>query len=739
MVMHRDHFLTCRIDGCKTSDIIYTHPIMNDDESYGGAMRQKQSSDALTDATLSRGIKPMQIHQKKFIKAFMRSTYRGSIAIHSPGSGKTLMAMGAAKCYLAEYPDSRVIFVAPASLIGAHEIQLREYEKLLPGGRVPSMSKFSFYTYAGFSNAIKAEKLKMCEGALVICDEAQVLKGAETQIFADISACAGLATKVILLSATPITNTDADLMNIMTVANGSLALDPHTMDAILNNDTLMRAFFGCQLSWYTGDPKKMAAYFPKKETRVVPIIMNDAALKTYSTLEGGETSRAIEGIFSLSGETTDTDLQSFFNGLRRISSGSAQKIDFMIDFIKHVNADRVSAPLGITRAVLDSHTNKFVIFTHFKDHGSAKIIAALNKAGIKYGIIDGSVLKPARAKIEADYVAGRITVILISAAGSTGLNLFETGYIFLMEPSWNNSEVYQVEARGVRYLGHAKLPKKKQNVLIMKLMLIKPREKRDFEKIITDCRRYQYDKSGSAGCHEKTCDSPPSIDIKMYVDSNRKQDAINARLAMLEKKVPSLETCGESKRPNITNFDEMRVYNRISSKIANVPVGVKSTGSYYVPGRKIPEPDENRISFNDSLLKEIISGSGIMRISNDTAVLVAGSTDLLVNTIAQANSKSFPHIMDPRATLAKKYRICIINWAINFATGSNVNISDSLVIRVLKQVNTVCDLLIVVARENKRVVIKNTLIGRTFSEASYNSEFDKIAHGGGAGIVVIAC
>ncbi len=692
----------------------------------------------LVDKCLARSLKPMQPHQKKFIKAFMRSTRRGTIAIHSPGSGKTLMAMGAAKCYLAEYPDSRVIFVAPASLIGAHEIQLQEYEKKLPGGRVPGATKFLFFTYAGFSKAIRSGELKMCEGALVICDEAQALKGAETQIFEDIRACAGLSTKVILLSATPITNQDSDIMNLMTVASGGPVLDHHTMSAILDNDKLMRAFFGCQLSWYTSDPKKMAPYFPKKEVRVIPIVMDSGTLKTYETLENDKTSRAIEGIFSLSGETADTDLQSFFNGLRRISSSSAQKIEFIIDFIRHVQMHKTSSPLGITKQILDSHTDKFIIFTHFEEHGSAKIIAALKKAKIPYGIIDGGVSKPARAKIEADYVAGRISVILISAAGSTGLNLFETGFIFLMEPSWNNSEVQQVEARGIRYLGHAKLPKAKQNVLIIKLMLIKPGENRDFAKIIADRRGYQYDKLGVRGCKAESCKSRPSIDIKMYVDSNRKQAAIDARLAGMASKIPSLETCGESKKMNVADFNEMRVYNRTSSKIASTPTGVRSSGSYYSAGRPWPEPEEERISFNDSMLKEIISGAGISRVTNDSAILLAGSSELLADAIADANSHIFPHIMDENRALSKKFRIGIANWGINFATGGTVGYTPRLRKNVLKQMNAHCDLVLVIAREEDRTAIKDELEGRTFAEASYKSEFDRIVNGASGGIVVIA-
>jgi superfamily II DNA or RNA helicase len=702
---------------------------MHDDNVSGGHGKGQVAKDFAIDKCLARSLKPLQPHQKQFIKAFMRSTRRGTIAIHSPGSGKTLMAMGAAKCYLNEYPDSRVIIVAPASLIGAHEKQLADFEKKLPGGRVPGASKFSFYTYSGFSRAIHAGEIRMCEGALVICDEAQALKGAETQIFEDIRACAGLSTKVILLSATPITNVDDDLMNLMTVASGGPVLDTYTMNEILGNDQLMRAFFGCQLSWYTSDPKKMAPYFPRKETRIVPIVMDSATLRTYETLENDKTSRAIEGIFSLSGESADTDLQSFFNGLRRISSSSAQKIEFIIDYIQHVKARKTSAHLGITKQSLEKHTDKFIIFTHFKDHGSAKIIVALKKAEIGYGVIDGSVPKSQRARIEADYVAGKISVILISAAGSTGLNLFETGYIFLMEPSWNNSEVQQVEARGVRYLGHAKLPKSKQNVLVIKLLLIKPAESRDFAKIIADTR-----------VHYNTALDKPSIDIKMFVDSNRKQAAIDARLAMIKGKVPSIERCAQAK-VDIKSFEEMRVFHRTSAHIASVPTGIKTHGSYYAAGRRVERSEDARVSFNDDMLKEIVSGSGVLRLKDDTAILLAGSTEIVRDVLMDANSHVFPHEFDPKVTLNKRYRIGIINFGINFATGGHVPCVPRIRKNVLKQMNEHCDLLLIVIRDADwdRTEIEDELVGRTFSEARYRSDFDKIVAGRHNGITVIAC
>lgn len=688
----------------------------------------RRDVDVLVDATLSRSVKLLQPHQKQFIKAFMRSHERASIAIHSPGSGKTLMAMGAAKCYLAEYPDSRVIFVAPTSLITAHEAQLAAYERKLPGGRIPKRDQYSFYTYTSFANAIQSGELKMCNGALIICDEAQALKGAETQIFSAVHACSAMSKKVIFLSATPITNTDSDLINLMIAATGGPIIDSRTMDAILNNDQLMRAFFGCRLSWYKSDPKKMAGFFPKKETRLVPIAMDATTERTYESLENNKINRAIEGIFSLSGESSDTDLQSFFNGLRRISSSSSQKIEYMVDYILHVRDRRTNARLGITRMSLDSHTDKFIIFTHFAEHGSAKIIAALKRAGISYGIIDGSVSKAGRAKIEKDYVSGKIQVILISAAGSTGLNLFETGYIFLVEPSWNNSEVEQVEARGIRYLGHSRLPKAKQNILIMKLMLIKSNEMRDFEKIVAD-KSIKYDRRAKT----------PSIDIKMFVDSNRKQAAIDARLKMLESKVPSIEACGDRKI-TIGDFNEMRMYRRISAKIAAVPMGVRSSGSYYAPGKYRPQSEDDRISFNDSMMREIISGAGISRLSAPTAILMAGDLDILSDAINSSNTRAVPWEFNPNDILTRKFRLGIINWGINFATGSHVAPVNARVKKLtLSTFNNHCDLLIIIVPEGSRSEIHDLLTGRTFSEAMYKSEFDRIINGRDSGITIIAC
>ncbi len=57
-----------------------------------------------------------------------------------------------------------------------------------------------------------------------------------------------------------------------------------------------------------------------------------------------------------------------------------------------------------------------------------------------------------------------ISLLLISKSGAEGLNLYRVRHIHIMEPFWNYARIEQIIARGVRYLSHASLDKKDQNV-----------------------------------------------------------------------------------------------------------------------------------------------------------------------------------------------------------------------------------------------------------------------------------
>ena len=53
-----------------------------------------------------------------------------------------------------------------------------------------------------------------------------------------------------------------------------------------------------------------------------------------------------------------------------------------------------------------------------------------------------------------------------------------------MESSWNLNFVEQIIGRGVRYKSHESLPEKKRTVTVYKLILVKPDEYKNINKIL---------------------------------------------------------------------------------------------------------------------------------------------------------------------------------------------------------------------------------------------------------------
>jgi len=632
---------------------------------------------------ITRGSKSLQPHQKRFVQSFIKSKQRGALAIHGAGSGKTLLAVTTSKCYLDKYPDHQVIVITPASLLAGFKKELNSYEPTHPKG-------YRYYTYTGF-----VSDPCNCQDSLIIIDEAQSLKNAESAAFKTVMDCAKDANKVLLLSATPIINSPYDLEPLMSIIHGKSPTDVATFNEILNNKRLSEVYFGCRLSFFENDPVRTKKYFPTTKEMYVPIVMNAETLSLYHNLEKDKSTKQIANIFDLGDD--DKDLQSFFNGLRRVSSSSKQKIDYMIRFIKQVTiVRRPNAKLGLTQKILSTHNDKFIIFTHFKTHGSNLIIKELKSGGVPFGFIDGSVPKSKREKVVEQYVAGDIKVILISAAGATGLNLLETGYMFLVEPSWNESEVIQVMARANRYLSHANLPKVKRNVLIMKLLTIKPHESRNFNELITD------------QIHYEDYETSPSIDVKMVVDSNRKQQVIIKHLAFLESKVPSLEKCKlKPKELDIRGLYEMKKLDSIP-RLSRSELDLLTTR----PGESLAKPQSNSHRTlkkltnrnNSSLVDNIISFAGVGELKRRTTILFNVTSHVLVHRFLDDSSNVFAHVMIDRLTdwsakavrtlprtrvvsVTTRYMIGVFNGYIDFETNTVNKMSNAAAHRLIKKMH----------------------------------------------------
>ena len=510
--------------------------------------------------------KPLQDHQRRFIRAFVDGPQKGALAIHGVGSGKTLTAVGSAEYFLQKNPSSKVFVITPASLLEGFKKELFGYDPA-----IEKDPRYQYFTFDGYSNAVKKKNKDVdCRDAMLIIDEGQNLRTTITRktetsvddetgeitstnvissgrkVYDILQNCALKAKKILILSATPLVNKPDDIENLMAMINQHEPLDKKSwpFEKIWKNPELAQKYFGCRLSFFDPDLAMRDKFFPKSETVYVPIVMDAKTLRNYEAIENNALEKVTDDELrdSLSGAKK---LESFYNGVRRASNSAggqqSQKVNFIVEWVKGVLSQTPNANIGLTDAILKSHTDKVVIFTHFLDAGSRLISARLKADSIPFVEINGSMSKSSRAKAVEAYVKGTVKVIFISKAGAEGLNLLETGYIIITEPSWNMTEIEQIKGRGIRFKSHMNVPPEKQNVMVLMLFLIKPDEVGEkFNAIVSPA---SYDKLIEDRTSQRT--SGLSIDLRIYALAMEKQHFIELVMKKL-RAVESLENCTQS-------------------------------------------------------------------------------------------------------------------------------------------------------------------------------------------------
>ena len=105
-----------------------------------------------------------------------------------------------------------------------------------------------------------------------------------------------------------------------------------------------------------------------------------------------------------------------------------------------------------------------VTYSSFLKSGVTPLATLLEKAGIPYAVFTGETPPEERERIMNDYNSGKIKQLLISNAGSQGLDLKNTRLMQILEPGFNESNLKQAIGRTVRYHSHEGLPPEQQHV-----------------------------------------------------------------------------------------------------------------------------------------------------------------------------------------------------------------------------------------------------------------------------------
>jgi len=467
----------------------------------GGVSSQRSNSDIVKSQCITKSYNPtcvnesnlpLKSHQKILVKHIM--THRGLLAIHAVGSGKTLSAVTASQCFLKKYPNKRVVIVTPKSLQENFTKEMLQYNPNI------DKSKYFFYTIDGFMIAKQNGEID-CDDIMLIIDEAHNLRseiknknGKKALYLVD---CAKEAFKVLLLSATPIINKPYDLVNLVSMIDGTDNINNNTFNQIYNDNKKFQDYFKCKISIFTPDAKETKIFYPKSNIHEIFIPMTNTYGKKYLQVEKDI---GVSELF--------TNPKVFYNGVRRASNKIdddkfSPKIKWIYDFFTK------------------NKTGKCVIFSHWLESGILTIMKLLDELNILYKYIDGSLSKKERKEAVKQYNSNKIRVLLISKAGGEGLDLKETRYMILLEPGWNPAITEQVIGRGIRFKSHYHLPKNQQIVDVYKLYLVKNHE----DKI------KKYTNIDNAYTSKKKW----SVDLYLRALSMSKKEMINELMERLEK------------------------------------------------------------------------------------------------------------------------------------------------------------------------------------------------------------
>ena len=465
----------------------------------------KRSLTCITNSKL-----PLKQHQINVVKALEK--HRGVLAVHTVGTGKTLTAVTASQCFLSKNPKYKVVVITPTSLQTNFKKEMKNY------GADPDDSRYEFYTLQGFTIASKRGETN-CKNKMIIIDEAHNLRTApkiQMQKQVGIMAmhaiqCTKNASKVLLLTATPVVNRPEDMITLLAMINGTDPMSEKDFNSMIIKDDLLQKEIDCSINFYE---KEKDENYPERIDYLIPIEMTEEYYEKYKKVESMNLDREMFDIFKTK-YNTETDLTKFYNGVRRASNN-----------IELENSPKVNWIMN--RINKTAKTYKFVIFSHFIDAGSKLLIKRLKNDGISYGYIDGTMSIKERSEAVRKYNENKIKVLIISKAGGEGLDLKGTRDIILMEPSWNETVVEQVIGRGIRFKSHTHLPEEKRKVRVIRLLMISPDEYKIKSKLLSQPPEKVFDWAVNRSI-------PLTVDLYLYKLSERKQKSINLFLERVKK------------------------------------------------------------------------------------------------------------------------------------------------------------------------------------------------------------
>ena len=299
------------------------------------------------------------------------------------------------------------------------------------------------------------------------------------------------AKGLLLLTATPIQNNPSELINLLCMVS---AQDDQTFyrntaefrkimlnqskdyirtgfKSLLkqsNNKLLMYAQLVAPSIMFA---KRSTDGYPTTHEHVVRLTMDKDYLDIYNSVEKAEIHKFTNQLKKQKQDKLLFDPESedaFYINLRRVVNG----------YTENVYSKKIELAL---RIIQQCHTNnqRVIAYSNFINGGITLMRKLLQQRNISFLEYTGKSTKKHRQFCMDQINGGHVNVMLLSRAGSEGLDLKCIRHVVLLEPHFHNERLHQVIGRAVRYRSHDSLPPEERVVTVHHLLLCKPVKKDD--------------------------------------------------------------------------------------------------------------------------------------------------------------------------------------------------------------------------------------------------------------------
>lgn len=399
-------------------------------------------------------------HQKQAIDHFFSNIQRqikGLYLFHDVGTGKTLTSLYIAKQCLAEQTVKHIVIITTSSVLN----QFKEEAKKVLGTKNQT---FKFKAYNSFKFHVKLDNPK---NTLLIMDEAHKLRNVGT-ISKNILNICEKSKYLLFLSATPFVNSPFDIARIANTLrdkvvfpltktlfeNRFLAIDKSKPYQIaVQNENEFKEKTKHLFSLHTTIERKYRnkegfarLFLTDKFVNMIP--------KQYELHEKIKsktlTKQNLENItnkyhFSLK---PTKSLNSFLSQTRQLSN--------IIKGQPNIETEKISK----LSAHLQNENRKFpiIVYSDFLGAGLFPILKQLknnaNTKNLNIELFTGLQPQQTKKDLIRKYNDKKVDILLLSGAGSEGIDLKRTQEIHIMEPHWNQMRIEQVIGRGWRKKAH---------------------------------------------------------------------------------------------------------------------------------------------------------------------------------------------------------------------------------------------------------------------------------------------